>query len=115
MALFQAEYDPTLTEIIVYNGKDVGYLRVEDHGKALFLDTIAILPAHQGQGLGSVLVGRILRRAARERLPVRLHVLRVNPARELYERMGFRSIGGDEYWVFMEATPEIGDNPQTIA
>ena len=30
-------------------------------------------------------------------------MLRVNPAKALYERLGFREVGGDEHRVFMEA------------
>lgn len=29
-------------------------------------------------------------------------VLRVNPAKALYERLGFREVGGDEFRFFME-------------
>jgi ribosomal protein S18 acetylase RimI-like enzyme len=110
-ALFEEEYDQAQTEIVLYQGERVGYLRLEDHGDWLFLDSIAIAPDYQGRGLGTALVRRILHQAAGRGLPVRLHVLRVNPARTLYERLGFRLTGGDADRCFMEAGPATGNSP----
>lgn len=104
-ALFLAGYDPALTEVVVYDGLDVGFMRLEDHDRFLFLDTIALLPDYQGQGLGAELMRRVLKYAAERGLPVQLHVLRVNPAKTLYERLGFSVTGGDDYRLFMEAKP----------
>lgn len=112
--LFLAEYDPRLIEIVVYQGQDIGFLRLEDQGHFLFLDTIALLPAYQGQGLGRTLVRRVLQSAAERSLPVRLHVLRVNPARTLYEQLGFQVTGGDEYRLYMEARPRSKPGPLNL-
>jgi hypothetical protein len=38
-------------------------------------------------------------------IPVCLNVLKVNPARSLYERLGFRVVGGDEHRHYMERLP----------
>lgn len=46
-------------------------------------------PDHQGRGLGTELLRRVLARADARRLPVRLQVLKGNPARRLYRRLGF--------------------------
>jgi ribosomal protein S18 acetylase RimI-like enzyme len=112
--LFLAEYDPGLIEIVVFQGQDIGFIRLEDHGHFLFLNTIAFLPAYQGQGLGTTLVGRILHNAAERGLPVRLHVLRVNPARTLYAQLGFEVTGGDEYRLYMEAKPGSKPGPLNV-
>jgi GNAT superfamily N-acetyltransferase len=56
-----------------------------------------ILPAHQGQGVGRHLVENLIAEAAHAGLPIRLRVLRVNPARLFYEKLGF---------VVTESTPE---------
>lgn len=112
--LFVAEYDPRLIEIVSYQGQDIGFMRLEDHGHFLFLDTIALLPAYQGQGLGTTLVRRVLHSAAERGLPVRLHVLRVNPARRLYEQLGFRVTGSDEYRLYMEARPGSKPGPLNV-
>lgn len=57
---------------------------------------MAIDPTRQGRGLGTEIVRNLLAEAAAARVPVELQVLKVNPARRLYERLGFT--------VFAEAT-----------
>jgi predicted N-acetyltransferase YhbS len=64
--------------------------RYED--KVLFLEYVAILPEHQNRGLGSEVVRDVLRSAAERGVPVRLSVLKVNPVRKLYARMGFQTL-----------------------
>ncbi len=57
---------------------------------------IEILPQHQRRGLGSAVVKDIVSEAKSRGLPVTLQVLKVNPARKLYERLGFRIVGETE-------------------
>ncbi|MDW9250051.1 GNAT family N-acetyltransferase [Burkholderia cepacia] len=51
---------------------------------------IQILPDHQGRGIGEAVLNALLADAARAHVPVSLSVLHGNPARRLYERLGFR-------------------------
>ena len=67
-----------------------GILVVEDRSSEIFLAKIFLLPQFQRRGVGTVLIRRLIERAAMERKPLRLRVLRVNTrARRLYERLGF--------------------------
>jgi ribosomal protein S18 acetylase RimI-like enzyme len=50
---------------------------------------IQILPSRQRQGIGEAVLRELLIEAAREHVPVSLGVLHGNPARRLYERLGF--------------------------
>jgi ribosomal protein S18 acetylase RimI-like enzyme len=50
---------------------------------------VALLPDYRGQGLGAALVGWVQAQASAEGKAVRLHVTPDNPARRLYERLGF--------------------------
>jgi ribosomal protein S18 acetylase RimI-like enzyme len=77
--------------------EDIGCIAIEDKGNYLSLNYIAILPAYQGQGIGAKLIGDLLKETASKGIPLQLNVLKVNPARKLYERLGFRVIGEDEY------------------
>jgi ribosomal protein S18 acetylase RimI-like enzyme len=92
-------------DIIVLDGVAIGGIRVDDNDDGVFLDYISFLPEFQNRGLGTALVRRILRDAGRRQVPVKLRVLKVNPARGLYERLGFRVVGGDEFRHYMEASP----------
>ena len=88
-AMFEANFAPERSRIVMVDDRIVGIIAVERRAADWFIGNIAIDPVMQGQGLGSALLCAILAGAAREAIPVRLQVLRVNPARHLYERLGF--------------------------
>ena len=75
--------------IIELDGKPAGMMRVDEHSTHLDIDQLFLRPETQGRGIGTALVQSVLARAEAKRLPVKLWVLRVNPARTLYERLGF--------------------------
>jgi ribosomal protein S18 acetylase RimI-like enzyme len=89
-------------DIIVLHGREIGLMAIEDQGTALFLELIALLPQYQTQGLGTKLIQQLLANADARAIPVQLSVLKVNPARALYERLGFRVVGEDEQRWYME-------------
>lgn len=105
---FRETRDLSRYEILVNNGRDIGCLGIRYEDKVLFLEYVAILPEHQNRGFGSEVVRDVLRSAAERGVPVRLSVLKVNPVRKLYERMGFQTIGSDEFRYYMEAVPDAG-------
>jgi GNAT superfamily N-acetyltransferase len=72
--------------LIEQGGAPVGrlYLAAQD-GMLLIVD-ISLLPAARGAGLGTAILTDLLAAEAR---PVQLQVERMNPARRLYERLGF--------------------------
>ena len=92
-AMFRERFDPGRQQIVVVDGRDVGVLVVERRPDVLFLGQIQILPAYQRRGLGTAIITALLAGARRDGLPVALQVLKVNPARGLYERLGFAVTG----------------------
>jgi ribosomal protein S18 acetylase RimI-like enzyme len=103
--MFAAGFQPASSQIIVVNGRAVGVLAVECRPTDWFLVNIEIAPAAQGQGLGAAILRDLLATAARDGLPVRLQVLKVNPARRLYARLGFAITGETPTHYLMSATP----------
>jgi ribosomal protein S18 acetylase RimI-like enzyme len=102
---YRSLFSPSADRIIVLDGNDIGCLSVDDSGDHLFVGFIGILPEYQRAGLGTFLMKQIIIEADRRRIPVRLNVLKVNPARALYERLGFCVVGGDEFRHLMEHSP----------
>ncbi len=100
---FRASFVPDRQQIIRYQNEDVGMLHVEDREDSLILAGIYVAASHRSKGLGSVVIHDVLALAARARKPVRLRVLRPNPARELYERLGFRVTEESDTQLAMEA------------
>jgi ribosomal protein S18 acetylase RimI-like enzyme len=83
------ENDPTMCQLIVVDGIRAGILVVDDRPDEIFLARIFVLPAFQRQGIGSALMRSLMERARTAQKPLRLRVMNVNPARHLYERLGF--------------------------
>jgi ribosomal protein S18 acetylase RimI-like enzyme len=72
---------------------------------------IAISPRFRGRGLGTLLLRRVFREGDGAGKPVSIHVEVFNPARRLYDRLGFVQKGthGDVY-ILMER-PVGGPEP----
>jgi ribosomal protein S18 acetylase RimI-like enzyme len=81
--------------IIVEGSAPVGWMQVTDTPKALVLNQIHLVPEARGQGIGSRLIQDLMVRAAASGRGVTLAVVRNNPARKLYERLGFSVVGED--------------------
>jgi ribosomal protein S18 acetylase RimI-like enzyme len=74
-------------------GAERGYGHVDDRTPEL---AIATAPGHRGRGAGSLLIGHLLAIASERFERVSLSVRLDNPARRLYERMGFELVPGSE-------------------
>ncbi|RDJ98430.1 GNAT family N-acetyltransferase [Paraburkholderia lacunae] len=68
----------------------VGLLKLSRTNHDWHLHQIQVLPSHQGKGIGENVLRAVLAAAKREGVPVSLTVLHGNPARRLYERLGFK-------------------------
>ncbi|HVU17763.1 MAG TPA: GNAT family N-acetyltransferase [Candidatus Didemnitutus sp.] len=86
---FDEDFDPAAKRIILVDGHEAGMFEVHDRRDHRYLAQLEILPAFQNRGLGAAVVGQVIEDAARAGRHVELQVLRPNPARRLYERMGF--------------------------
>jgi ribosomal protein S18 acetylase RimI-like enzyme len=86
---FQAHFDPSNQRIIRFRDQEIGTIKVEKRENEIFLAYIVILSVYQGKGLGTAVIQELLDKAKQNELPVKLKVLKTNPARQLYERLGF--------------------------
>ncbi len=99
---FFAATDPAAHEIVELDGRPVGCLAVRRLPEEVKLQRVFLLPAYQNRGIGTQLVRGVLDEARSAGLPVRLRVFRVNPARHLYERLGFVVAGETDTHFLME-------------
>ena len=100
MSYAQAEH-----QIIEENGVPIGRMMVSRAKPAAVLVDIALLPAHRGKGIGTGLVRNLIAQCDQQKLPLRLQVLRTNPALRLYERLGFVRTAEDQIYIQMERSP----------
>ncbi|MGW8307650.1 MAG: N-acetyltransferase family protein [Achromobacter pulmonis] len=78
--------------IVWLHGRPAGLFKTHRDPDGWRLVQIQIDPAFQGQGLGRRLLAGLLRQADQEGAPVTLSVLKGNPARRLYQSLGFTPV-----------------------
>ena len=76
-------------EIILCEGTPIGLVKLDKGDNPWHLHQIQLMPTMQGRGIGSRLMGDLLAEAAREGVAIELKVLKGNPAKGLYQRLGF--------------------------
>jgi ribosomal protein S18 acetylase RimI-like enzyme len=72
------------------DGVDIGWLQTATHDDELFIAQLFVDRLFQHRGIGTELVKRLIEEAECADQSVRLEVVKINPARRLYERLGFR-------------------------
>lgn len=92
--------------IIEKEEERIGRLYVDQDPTEFVLVDISLLPEYRGAGIGGYLIGKLQEDAARLNRPVRLHVLRGNPASRLYGRLGFVRVGVDGVYSEMVWHPD---------
>jgi ribosomal protein S18 acetylase RimI-like enzyme len=100
-ASFAEWFNPEEVSVITADGLDAGWIQQRLDDNAIFLGSIYVAPAMQRKGIGSAVIRALLRSGR----PVILAVMKINPARALYERLGFRITHEDEHKLYMRADP----------
>lgn len=91
--------------VICIDGEPAGLLKAHRTGAEWVVVQLQIVPALQGRGIGERALQWVLRAAQADALPVTLKVLKGNPARRLYERLGFEIAGEDNRQFYMTRSP----------
>ena len=92
--------------IVQVGGIDVGILALAREADCVKINQLFILPKYQGKGIGGHCMEELIADARRDRLPVRLKVLRVNTrAACFYRRLGFAEVGESPTHLMMERLP----------
>lgn len=105
---FQQQWDPAQVHIIKHDGAKAGWLQTIPGEEALFVAQIFVARPFQRKGIGTEVMKGLIADAARANHPVRLNVVKINPARRLYERLGFRVTHEDDGKVYMKLDPDAG-------
>jgi GNAT superfamily N-acetyltransferase len=91
-------------DVIVVDGHPAGRLYVHRGADQILVMDIALLPAFRNRGLGTGLLRGLMDEAAAAGMPLVVHVEQFNPARALYQRLGFHETGNLGVYVEMQWT-----------
>lgn len=89
---YQRNYPDASFQIIERDGVAAGRLLVMREDEKIHVIDIALLPEHRGAGIGTKFLRELQDEAKAAGKPLSIHVERFNPARRLYERLGFQQV-----------------------
>jgi ribosomal protein S18 acetylase RimI-like enzyme len=105
-ASFRRQWQVGEVRIIMLDGADIGWLQSTTRDGSLFLGQLFVDGALQRRGLGTEVMRCLIDEAAQNRQAMTLEVVKTNPAKRLYDRLGFRVTGGDNRKFHMRREPD---------
>ena len=104
---FQQQWNQMQVRIITLDGADVGWVQTIRQEEGLFVAQIIVEHRFQRRGIGTEIMKRLILDAEQIGLPVLLSVVKINPARTLYQRLGFHVTDEDERKLHMKRDVNI--------
>ena len=94
---FLSGFVPAQTRHIEVAGGRIGCVVVKPEPNALLLDHLYLHPDSQGQGIGAIVLARVIAEARAQGLPLKVGALRDSDANRFYLRHGFKLVGQEEF------------------
>lgn len=104
---YRANYEDGDFLVIQVEGRDAGRLYVHRSEGELHIIDIALLPEARGRGIGTRILNDLLAEAEASGRTTRIYVENFNPARRLYERLGFQTVEEKGLHLLMVKEPSI--------
>jgi len=101
-AWWRENYADASFDFVVVDGEPAGRLYVHRGPSEIRIVDIALLPEHRGHGIGTSLLRELFAEADAVDKSVTIHVERMNPALQLYERLGFVLAEDKGVYLFLE-------------
>ncbi|GMK47718.1 GNAT family N-acetyltransferase [Paenibacillus glycanilyticus] len=102
---YALQFPEAVTQVITHDGNRIGRIIASRRGSIHLVD-ISLLTAYRNKGIGTAVITSLQEEAAAAGLPVKLSVLEHNQAKRLYERLGFKAIGGTSPYISMAWQPD---------
>jgi ribosomal protein S18 acetylase RimI-like enzyme len=99
---YETAYAEANHQLIVVDEQPAGRILTWRECDGIRLVDIALLSEYRNRGIGAQLLRDLISKSENERLPMRLQVLKSNPACRLYQRLGFVKTGDDGMYYQME-------------
>ena len=105
-AHYRLHYPSAVYLVIEAAGVPAGRLYVDRWPREIRVMDIALLPSHRGLGIGTHLLRQLIDEAKLSAKLLSIHVERLNPALNLYQRLGFRLAEDKGVYLLLEWRPE---------
>lgn len=99
---FSNRFETINIELIIHDNARIGAIEIRDRENELLIANFKIVPHFQNKGIGSEILKRIINTSNTKQKNLKLQVLKVNPARQLYNRFGFKTVDKTETHFIME-------------
>jgi GNAT superfamily N-acetyltransferase len=99
---FEKGFQPEALQIIQVDGRDVGMYEAQVREDDWLLVRIEVHPDYQGKGIGTIAINGIIEKANEAGRTLCLQVFKINPAQNLYQRLGFTKTGETKTHILME-------------
>ncbi|MBC3873667.1 GNAT family N-acetyltransferase [Undibacterium flavidum] len=108
---YQTHYPDATYDLIVLDDEAIGRLYVERGQQEILIIDILILATHCQRGIGSYLLSKLIDEAKAAQKCLTAHVELDNPARRLYQRLGFIEVEqhGPYLLIVKDPTPTSDD------
>jgi ribosomal protein S18 acetylase RimI-like enzyme len=113
-AHYEAHHPGASFDVVLVGGEPAGRLIVDREEDAVHIVDIALLPAHRGRGTGTRLLADVLAEADERGVPARIYVEHGNPARRLYDRLGFEPVSEHGPYLLLSRPPRAAQ-PKTAS
>lgn len=100
-ASFATQFRLNEARLIMMDDQRVGWIQVQQTESAVTLHQFYVVPALQRRGIGTRVLEMVIQEARSQGKPLKVAVVKLNPAKGLYDRHGFRTTHEDEYKYYM--------------
>ena len=104
-AHYAEHYADASFDVILVDGEPAGRLIVARREVAIHIVDISLLPEYRSRGVGTRLLRSLIGEAEGSGRKLTIHVEMNNPARTLYERLGFTVVEEQGVYLLLERPP----------
>lgn len=97
------------TKIVLHNGEVIGLIKLDIKEQEVEIVQVQIDPKFQSRGFGYQIIKSVIENPKNKHKKITLSVLKQNPAKDLYFRLGFKIISEDNtsYHMTRDTQPSI--------